>query len=203
MVAADNTYSRFVGWAKVILPLMALGLLSTLFLFARGTTDPGEIPFAKINDLAREQRINAPEFSGVANDGSIIEVTARSAQPHQGRLDSLSFSEPRLTLDALDGTSLTIVAGEGVLDGESNSAEMTGLVRVETTSGYLMETAGLTANLSSGEIRSDGNLKILAPFGELEAGGVEILVTSSEEGQQMHFTNGVRMLYQAQPLAED
>ena len=203
VTAADNLHTRLVNWAKVILPLMALGLLSTLFLFARGGSEPGEIPFARINDLAREQRINAPEFSGVATDGSIIEVTARSAQPIEGRLDSLSITEPSLTLDALDGTSLTIVAGEGVLDGRSNEARLSGLARVETTSGYLMETNGLFADLSSGRIVSDGALKILAPFGEIEAGQVEIEVTSSDEGQQMHFSNGVRMLYQIQQSAEE
>ena len=89
------------------------------------------------------------------------------------------------------------------MDGRSNEARLSGLARVETTSGYLMETNGLFADLSSGRIVSDGALKILAPFGEIEAGQVEIEVTSSDEGQQMHFSNGVRMLYQIQQSAEE
>lgn len=203
MAPADNLHTRIVIWAKVMLPLMALALLSTLFLFARESTDAGDIPFAQINQLAREQRINAPEFSGVARDGSIIEVSARSAQPIEGQLDALRINEPSLTLDASDGTSLTIVAGQGVLDGQSKTARLTGLARLETTSGYLMETNGLLADLSSGRITSDGDLKILAPFGEIEAGRVEIQVTSSEEGQRMHFSDGVRMLYENQQSAEE
>ena len=56
-MAAPNTYSTVVSWAKIILPLVALGLLSTLFLFSR-TPDPNRaIPFAAVDveELAREQ----------------------------------------------------------------------------------------------------------------------------------------------------
>ena len=35
MAAPDNLHSRIVGWLKVILPLSALALLSSVFLVAR------------------------------------------------------------------------------------------------------------------------------------------------------------------------
>ena len=35
MTMYDNSYSRFVALTKVILPIIALGILSTLFLFSR------------------------------------------------------------------------------------------------------------------------------------------------------------------------
>ncbi len=198
-----NFHSRMVGWAKVILPVMGIALLSTLFLFSRSSTESNEIPFAQLSELAEEQRINAPEFSGVAADGSIIKISARSAQPLEGQLDTLSIDGPSLRLDSPDGTELTISAGEGLIDGPNRYAELSGLARLETSSGYMMETAGLRADLATGEIVSDGRLKVLAPFGELEAGNVSILVPSMDEGQQMHFTDGVRMLYQPQSRIEE
>ena len=203
MATYDNFHSKLVGWAKVILPVSGVALLSTLFLFSRSPSAPTEVPFAQLSELAEEQRINGPEFSGVASDGSIIKITARSAQPLEGQLDTLSVENPSLTLDAPDGTELTIFAGQGLIDGPNRLAELSGLARLETSSGYMMETAGLRANLATGEIASDGRLKVLAPFGELEAGQVNILMTSSAEGQQMHFTDGIKMLYQPSRRLED
>ena len=68
MASADNFHSQLVGWSKIILPICGIGLLSTLFLFARSSTDETGIPFAEIETLAREQRISAPQFSGLADD---------------------------------------------------------------------------------------------------------------------------------------
>ncbi len=203
MMATDNLHSRLVGWTKIILPLIALGLLSVLFLFSRSSTEPGTIPFAKINEIAKGQRITAPEFSGVAADGSIIEVAARSALPQQGNLDQLIINDPSLTLDAADGTSLSIVAGEGLIDNVSKQAHLTGLARLETSSGYLMETSGLIADLNSGTVSSIGPLEVYAPFGQIEAGQIDIQAANDEQGQQMNFTKGVRMLYIPQPDPKD
>ena len=182
---------------------MGIALLSTLFLFSRSSTESNEIPFAQLNELAEEQRINAPEFSGVAADGSIIKISARSAEPVEGQLDSLIIDGPSLQLNTPDGTELTISAGEGLIDATKRYAELSGLARLETSSGYMMETIGLQADLATGKIVSDGRLKVLAPFGELEAGNVSISVPSVNEAQQMHFTDGVRMLYQPQSRIEE
>lgn len=197
MASADNFHSKLVNWTKVILPLMAIGLLSTLFLFARSTQDGTDIPIAELTEMAEEQRITSPEFSGIAADGSVIEISAKHAKPEDATLNRLNITNPSLTLDAADGTSLKIFAGEAEIDGFEKVAKLSGLARLETSSGYFMETTSLLAELDTGRILSDGRLAILAPFGELEAGKVEIMVTSENTGQQMHFTNGVRLLYKA------
>ena len=195
MVEDSNVHSRIVGWLKIILPLMALGLLSTLFLFARQTGPGPSIPFSEINAIAEEQLISAPRFSGVAQDGSIIELSAQSAKPEEGDLNRLTITRPRLKLNALDGTELRIFAGVGQIDNEAQTAALDGLARLETSSGYTMETSGLTANLQTGEVTSNGALEIMAPFGSVTAGRVAIVVSRDGEGQQMRFTDGVKLLY--------
>ena len=198
VAAYDNLHSRVVGWAKLVLPLIALGLLSTLFLFARTANDPGDIPFAEIGELAREQQITAPTFSGITNDGSSITITADTALPEAGSLATLSVAQPKLTMNAIDGTNLKIVAGEGAIDNAEKEARLSGLARLETSSGYLMETKELIADLGTGTINSLGPLAVMAPFGEITAGLVRIELGKDNSGQQMHFTNGVNMIYDPQ-----
>ena len=195
MAADSNVHSQVVGWLKILLPLGALALLSTMFLFARQTGEPPAIPFAKLDEMARDQLVSAPRFSGVADDGSIIQITAQDAKPDGTDLGSLTITQPRLSLDALDGTTLTIFAGAGVIDGSRQQARLDGLARLETSSGFMMETAGLLADLETGEVSSLGRLEVQAPFGSVTAGQVSILVTDSADGQQMRFTGGVKLVY--------
>lgn len=195
MSTDSNVHSTVVGWLKILLPLGALALLSTMFLFARQSGDAPTIPFAEIDQMARDQLITAPRFSGVADDGSVVEITALNAKPDGADLNSLTINKPRLTLNAADGTSLSIVAGAGVIDNTGQEARLDGLARLETSSGYKMETAGLVANLKSGEVTSQGRLAVQAPFGSVTAGQVSILVTDDGMGQQMRFTGGVKLVY--------
>ncbi len=193
MTTNSNIHSRLVGWFKILLPLSALALLSTLFLFARAPGEIPAIPFAEIDRLAQEQRISAPRFSGVADDGSTIAITALAAKPES--TEKLTIEAPRLSLDAVDGTSLTVQAGFGSVDSAAQMAELRSLARLETSSGYLMETQGLRVNLASGEITSTGPLEIQAPYGEVTAGQVNILTTPDGTGQRMDFTKGVKLVY--------
>lgn len=203
MAAYDNFHSQLVVWTKIILPIGAIALLSTLFLFARSSTNTGDIPFAEIDEIAQEQLISEPQFSGVASDGSIIEIRAKTAKPEQGNLGALTVTAPLLTLNAVDGTSLTIQAGEGILNNADKRAELTGLARLDTSTGYSMETGGLIASLDTGEITSTGPLAIKAPFGTIDAGRVSFTMTGDGTGQQMRFTEGVKMVYDPTNAAKE
>lgn len=184
-----------VGWAKIILPLCALGLLSTLFLFARGTTDPSDFAMGEVAEIAREQRVSAPEFSGVTADGDVIVIAARLARPDSDGNDTVSIDDMRLRLDSPDGSFVEVTALTGEVDSAEQVARLLGLARLQTSSGYELETSGLIADLRSGRIISDGVLEIRAPFGQLSAGMVTIETNSQASGQQLLFTNGVRLLY--------
>jgi len=89
MAQSFATYSRVVAWLKVIFPLSALALLSTLFLFARSIDPEQSIPFADVDvkELAREPRITAPEFSGMTADGAAITISAATAKTDPVKLE--------------------------------------------------------------------------------------------------------------------
>lgn len=198
MRSNDNLYSAVVGWAKIILPLCALALLSTLFLFSRGQNEPTDIAFSEVQAIAREQRLSAPRFSGVTDDGAVLSISARTAKPDPNAPDTVNIDGMLLRMDNPSGSHLTVTATEGELDGRARVARFLGLARLETSSGFEMETNGLIAELDTGIVTSDGLLEIHAPFGELTAGQVTFQVSAENTGQQMLFTNGVRLLYEPQ-----
>lgn len=198
MQDGNHMHSQLVGWAKIILPLCALALLSTLFLFARGANDAANIDLTEISEIAREQRVSAPEFSGMTNTGAVVFVNAKAARPDLERPDTINADDMRLRMDNPDGTYLEVNAVKGEVDGRAQIARFLGLARLETSNGYALETNGLVAELETGTVTSDGLLEIRAPFGTLVAGKVTFQTSSADAGQQMLFTDGVRLLYTPQ-----
>ena len=198
MGAGDNLYSQVVNLAKIALPLGALALLSTLFLFARGQNQPSDIDLSEVAEIAREQRLTAPQFSGVTNEGAIVAISARSAYPSGDDPRIVSIDEIRMQMDNVDGSHIEIIATNGALNGPQKVVHFLGLARLETSTGYQMETNGLTAALDTGMVTSDGVLEIHAPFGELTAGKVTFQLSRDNTHQQMLFTNGVKLIYHPQ-----
>ena len=199
MAWTDNLYSQLVGGLKIILPLAALALLSTLFLLARGSNTLETIPYAELAEMARQPSISNPNLAGVTPDGSSISITAVELRPDPDMPDAFSIIAPRLVLDAVDGSRVEITGGQGEINGLAKVLRMTGLVRLSASSGYVMETAGINANLATGVITSLGPLEVQAPFGILNAGAVVVSTSQTGLGQQMVFNGGVRLLYQPQP----
>lgn len=188
-----DRYSRIVGWLKILLPLLALGLLATMFLFARSPTPEGEVPYAVIEDIARDPRIGAPAFSGVTPDGAAVTLGARAVRA-QGT--ALSVDDLRLQISSPSGEGVVVTAQEGGFDTETRRATLTGLARIDSTAGYRLEATGLEVDLAAGTLHTMGPLAARAPFGRFEAGGLEM----SGGGALLVFKDGVRLLYQ--PAAE-
>lgn len=195
MDGADNLYSRIVTSLKILLPLGAIMLLSTMFLFARKPAEDPTIPYAEIEDIAREPRITDPYFAGIADDGSVIAIAADEVRPDPERADSFEIFRIRAEIDATDGSRIVLSAGHGRIDPRGQSAVLDGLVRISSSSGYVIEATGLAADLGTGTIVSDGPLEAQAPFGSLTAGGVTIGPGNDGQGQQMVFEGGVRLIY--------
>lgn len=198
MNGADNLYSQFVAWSKILLPMAALALLSTLFLWAR-SSEPTAIPFAELEEIARDPRVSQPYFAGIADDGSVIALAAEEIRPDAARPDAFAVTTIRAEIDATDGSRIEITAGRGEIDPRAQTATMTELARLTSSSGYVMETEGLVADLQTGTITSLGPLEVQAPYGDFTAGGMTVSLSDSGEGQQMVFNEGVRLLYQPQP----
>jgi lipopolysaccharide export system protein LptC len=196
MDGAGNLYSRVVTGLKILLPLGAIMLLSTMFLFARKPAEDPTIPYAEIEDIAREPRITDPYFAGISDDGSIIAIAADEVRPDAERADAFEIFRIRAEIDATDGSRIVLSAGHGSIDPRAQSAVLDGLVRISSSSGYIMESKGLTADLREGTIVTDGPVEAIAPFGQLTAGQVMVGPGSAGQGQQMVFQDGVRLVYE-------
>lgn len=193
MATNDNRHSRFVARAKVILPLAALGLLSTLFLFYKGTVDPSNnIVYSNIDisDLANDETIGAPEYAGVTRDGAAIVIRAQNIAP------SATTTSARSLLTRVsfpDGMTMDIRAHNGELVAPKNRVEMTGGVILQTSSGYVVQTTEIHASLAETDILMPHSVTSVGPLGQVDAGSARL--SGAEGSYVLVFKGGVKMLY--------
>lgn len=199
-----GAYSRFVALAKVVLPLAAMALLATLFLFARRIDPDAAIPFAEVDveRFAREARLGAPEFSGVTGDGTVVSLSAAAARPVPEAPGRVTAEAMAVRLDVPDGSRIEMAAPAALVDAPGQRLDLTGGVDIETSTGYRVRAEGLTAGLGETALVSDGAVTAEGPPGRIEAGSMTLRRIPGEGGAAdsylLVFNGGVRLVYRPQ-----
>ena len=193
--AQDNLHSRIVMILKVTLPLVALAILSSLFLFSREIDPEDAIPYAdvEIADRLAQPRMTGAGFSTVTSDGATLTLAADEATPSEGggRVTGLKGE-----LSTADGFRAEISAGSGQLDNNAGTVVLDAGVRLETSTGYEVTTDRLTLGTDRSFMESGGAVLATAPIGQLEAGGLRMDVTGDGKTHLLVFNKGVRLIYQ-------
>lgn len=197
MATSENLHSKLVVWAKVTLPLLALGLLATLFLFSRKIDPTDAIPYAEVDveERAREPRLTMPTYAGVTADGSALSVAATEARP-DGATGISTAKEIIGKLDTPDGGRVDMVAAAGVLDTEGGLMTLDGGVLLTTTTGYSIKTKALVANLDQTGLSSPGAVTATSPMGHLDADQMTLTQDPKQpKAYLLVFKGHVKLLY--------
>lgn len=202
MTGYDNWHSTIVAWLKVTLPLLALAILSTLFLVSR-TIDPNDaIPYAQVDiaDRINEPRVTAPTWAGVTEDGSAMTFAASEARPGQTDGTGPTAAQLRVTLLSPDGGQADLVADTGALDAQASQLTVAGQVVVTTSTGYRIESDAMMAALDRTGLVSPGAVTAAGPPGRITAGAMEIRQSDTDDtAYLLVFNKGVKLLYQPEP----
>ena len=196
MARHDNTYSRLVAWLKILLPVVALGILSTLFLLPRQLEVERVVRLGRAEGPAGVGLMRQPAYAGVTRDGVAVAVVAETARPDPQDPDVVIADAPRARFEMPGGDTTEVAARTGALDTEAEVLIMTGDVRIDTSDGYRMRTEGLTAHLDRTRIASQNEVRTTGPLGELNAGNM--LITrgnGTNDPYLMVFGGGVHLIY--------
>lgn len=198
MAIYDNTYSRFVVWLKIILPLIALGLLSTMFLLSRQTGPSQTIPYStvEVEEIAREQRIGAPNFSGVTLEGAAVSVGAETAKPDPDNAQVIAGTALLTTIETVQGVRFDLTAASGTINAAAESVMLGGGVEMTTSTGYTVKTETLSAALDEGSVTSETPVTAEGPVGALRAGSMTLSTIPETNGEYLLvFKDGVKLIY--------
>jgi lipopolysaccharide export system protein LptC len=197
-MARVDRHTRVVGWLKVVLPLTALAILSTLFLVARRIDPEAALPYAEVDveDLAREPRMTAPTYAGTTEDGASLTLSADEARPategHSAQAAGL-----RLDLATPDGGTTGVVAADARMDDTGRELVLSGGVTLTTSTGYQLQTAEIAAKLDRTGLESRTAVVATGPAGEIRADGMVLRQDNRTPGAYvLVFKGSVRLVYQ-------
>ncbi|MEM9966642.1 MAG: hypothetical protein AAF755_00935 [Pseudomonadota bacterium] len=192
-----DRYSRIVLWLKILLPIFALALLSTLFMLSRGMVTEPQIPFAEkdVQSRLRDQQITGPIYHGTTFDGDEVSFTAGKIITQDNGIGGNEAQDIEVKVDLSSGAEVALMADHGYFDIAADRAEMRGNVEITTSSGFRVESDHLISAFSVLQIQSPGPVDAVGPAGTLRAGGLTLSSGTAKDASLLVFTNGVKLVY--------
>ncbi len=195
MARGHGTYSRMVTWLKILLPLLALGVLGTVFLI---NSDEGfEVGFsfspADLDTLESGSFLNRPQIDGVTDKGEPFHLVAEKITPVGGdqNLVLVTALSGRFTFNSGDWVKLEAPGARLDIAAQTLLLEKGGTL--ETSDGNFATVRRLEAWLSSGEMRGNG-IVANGPLGQISAEQFRIAAAEGEN-RVLWFENRVKMVY--------
>lgn len=189
----QSAYTRRVRLLKLGLPLIALGILSSLFLFSRQITMEGALPYAEVDiaDRLREPKMTEVSIATAADNGARILVTANEVLVPQTN-GEVTGTQVSGRIESLSGAVTSMIAAQIFYDDKDETAALTGGVQVQTW-GYDITTEALDMTLQTAALASRGAVRAAGPLGQLDAG--QMSARQTDDGVVIVFTSGVKLLY--------
>lgn len=193
----DNSWSRAVFWLKIALPVLALAVLSMLFLLARSVDPDRFLPYSKVEveELAREQRMGGAEVTGVTSDGAAVVVRADVARPGFG-VSPATADNVTATYTANDGFRADISADAGKFEDGADLLTLDGNVRVQTSDGITVTSEQMIADMEATRVTSPVATTVVAPYGRIDAGNMVLDRAGGQGTEVLVFKGGVRLVYE-------
>ena len=195
----DDKYSTLVAIFKVMLPSLALIILSTLFLLpdnrtkiqALNTIDKSTL------DIVKKAGINKPSLRGTLASGSNLELYATEIITKNNDKNIIEINEISARLELNKKNWATAFAKKGIVNISEQTAEMVGKVRVTGSNGLLIETSDLKVFYAKSLVKTEGVVFMKGPFGTIKAGSAEFydMNENSGIGYVLLFNKGVKMQY--------
>ncbi|MFN6979142.1 MAG: LPS export ABC transporter periplasmic protein LptC [Gemmobacter sp.] len=194
MARDGGLHSRIVATLRVALPLAALALLSTLFLFGKAPRN-GALPFGEVDveALLREPQMTAPTFAGVTEDGADMRLTADSARTDLA--GGGSAAQPVFMMTTADGITYRVAAAEARLDPAAQLLVLSGGVTLTSSAGWTVVAASVAAALDRTFAETPGAVTADGPPGRITAGRARI--DRTDAGDVLVFKGGVKLIYAA------
>jgi len=195
----DDKYSTLVAIFKVMLPCLALIILSALFLLPDNRTKIqalNTIDKSTLN-IVKKAGVNKPSFRGTLASGSNLELYATEIMTKNNDKNIIEINEISARLELNRNNWATASAKKGVVNISEQTAEMVGKVSVKSSNGVLIETSDLKVFYAKSLIKTEGAVFMKGPFGTIKAGSAEFydMNQNSGIGYVLLFNKGVKMQY--------
>jgi len=197
MASDPGLHSRIVGVLKVGLPLVALGMLASIFLVQTDRFG-GDLTFSPgdIDALGQGLRITNPTFTGTTQGQDRFRFTAALVEPDAAPPERAKITTLAGEVALHNGPVVELEADRGDLHIPTERLDVAGNVRIRTSEGYRMAAEQATLDLRAGSLIAGNVVETTGPLGQIDSGSLTIQpAAASGEARRFSFGNGVRLVY--------
>lgn len=198
MAFKDEAYSRLIATVKILLPLIAIGILSMLFVAARPSREGEPLRFVDGlgNQSGTEEQLVRPDYQSVTQNGSSLRIVAETLRPVEGQDQVYEGDSIDAKIHQQDGISYHLTSPDGRLDDKSGHAKLLGGVQLVRGDGYVAQSDVIEFETDLSELVSPGPIHIYGPLGTLDADRMEMTGQPDlGSGTVTVFRGNVRVLY--------
>ena len=189
-------YSRFVGWAKLVLPLGAGGLLLVLaaWPYLSNGFDRLRLVFPKLDQAqVRDLRMLNPRFSGVDKEKRPFTLTADTARQNPENNDLVGLEVPKADIMTKEGAWVVVTGKTGIYQPDSHFLDLFGDVTLFHDKGYQFHTQQARVDLNAGSAEGNQHIDGDGPAGTITGEGFRIL----KKGETVLFTGKSKLVMNA------
>jgi len=189
----EKTYGRFVGWMKIVLPIVAVALLALVLTWpkfmARQGSDIPPLPrgASGFTDEARARNLS---ISGFDRHDQPFTITASQAIQEDPGGDTVVLEGPSADITLNDGVWLAASADSGHFNRKTDVLQLSGSVDLFHDGGFELRTDEASVDLKNGIAWSHSPVEGTGPQGTLHAEGLEV----RERGERVLFTGRSRLI---------
>ncbi len=187
-----GSYTRFVGWMKLVLPLIASILVVLLVVWPQlgEKVDGFRLGQSGISlEKAAGQQVANALFTGTDKRNRPFTITAQSANQSATNKNAVQLNLPKADLTLKDGAWVAMSSKTGLYDRELQTLDLTGDVSMFQDGGYEFRTRSIRIFLNDNTVTGKEPVQGQGPFGMLSAAGVRLL----DQGKRIMFTGKTRL----------
>jgi lipopolysaccharide export system protein LptC len=175
-------YSRFVGWAKLILPSVAGALIVALaaWPYLSVSLERLKIVFPKLDiTQLRDQKMINPRYSGVDKQSRPFTVSADAGRQNGGDTHAdnnlVALDGPKADILTKEGAWVVVTGDTGIYQAQTHFLDLFGHVTMFHDKGYEFKTGSARVDLDSGTAEGHEAISGDGPSGTVSGEGFRVL----------------------------
>jgi len=196
-VRAGGSYSRFVNFMRIALPLVAVVIVVLVIAWPQLTEKPKKFSLSISNvatgEAGAQQIINA-RFTGTDLENRPYSVTADTASHVKNAPDMVYLAFPKAEITLQSGAWLSLSAETGTFNRKMQVLNLQDAVSLFHDMGYDLRTSAADIFMKQGTASGNKPVSGQGPIGTVQSAGFRIL----DGGKRVLFTGKSRLvLYRA------
>ncbi len=166
-------YDRYVAFMRPALVFIAVLSAGLSFLWPLLSRDETSFVFNQdhMERGEKEVRILGPTYSGTDAVNRLFTIRAEEAVQSSPDAPKVVLSGLVATMDLGDGRKASATAEEGIYDTATESVQVPGLMHLETSDGYRLDSYGTRLDLREKLVKSVRPVEGVGPLGRVRADG--------------------------------